>query len=92
MGTFEEIIENNLKAISEIKAMGMRPFGQKYKSTGSIKQYLDAYEEGKNISICGRITAIRDHGKTKFFDLKDITGKIQLYLKKGVYKDIFYLF
>jgi len=87
MGTFEEIIENNLKAIAEIKEMGSRPFGQKYVRSGSIKQYCDDYEEGKSVSICGRITAIRDHGKTKFFDLKDISGKIQLYLKKGVYKE-----
>ncbi|MBE0477927.1 lysine--tRNA ligase [Candidatus Aerophobetes bacterium] len=34
---------------------------------------------GANVRIAGRITAQRTHGKATFLDLKDETGKIQLY-------------
>jgi lysyl-tRNA synthetase, class II len=87
MGTFEEIMEKNLKAASELRAMGVAPYGHKYLRTGQIKEFVDGYQEGRALRVCGRVTAIRDHGKTQFFDLTDFSGKIQLYLKKGVYPD-----
>ncbi len=46
-------------------------------------------------SAAGRITAMRGHGKTAFFDLRDSTGKIQGYIKKDAVgeeaMDIFHL-
>jgi lysyl-tRNA synthetase, class II len=87
MGTFEEIVENNLKLVSEIRSLGMLPYGGKFERTGLINDFLQSYEEGKKIRICGRITAVRDHGKTKFLDLTDFSGRIQLYFKKDLYQE-----
>ena len=87
MGTFEEIVENNQKTAAELKERGLNPYGGKFLRTGSMKEHIEAYEEGRAVRVCGRVTAIRDHGKTKFFDLTDASGKIQLYLKKGVYPE-----
>ena len=40
--------------------------------------------------MAGRISARRDHGKTSFADLRDRSGKIQIYLRKeGVGDDQF---
>ena len=35
------------------------------------------------VTVSGRVWAKRDMGKTVFLDLRDSTGKIQLYLKRG---------
>ncbi|MFA5320865.1 MAG: lysine--tRNA ligase [Candidatus Omnitrophota bacterium] len=46
----------------------------------SVSAALSSPEGGK-VSLCGRITAKRSHGKVSFMDLKDATGRIQLYLR-----------
>jgi lysyl-tRNA synthetase class 2 len=43
---------------------------------------LDGFQEGKIVSLSGRIMAKRSHGKVVFLDLKDSTARIQLYLKQ----------
>ncbi|MDD5129662.1 MAG: lysine--tRNA ligase [Candidatus Omnitrophica bacterium] len=49
-----------------------------------IGQALSSFEEGKKVTLCGRIMANRAHGKVNFMDLRDTTGKIQLYIKRDV--------
>lgn len=50
----------------------------------TIGEALASFEEGKKVTLCGRITANRSHGKVNFMDLRDSTGKIQLYIKRDV--------
>jgi len=50
----------------------------------TIGQTLVSFEEGKKVTLCGRIMANRSHGKVNFMDLRDATGKIQLYIKQDV--------
>ncbi len=49
-----------------------------------IGQALADFKEGTKASFCGRITAKRSHGKAAFLDLRDSTGKIQLYIKADI--------
>jgi lysyl-tRNA synthetase class 2 len=42
---------------------------------------LGDFQEGKKVILAGRMTARRSHGKVVFADLRDSTGKIQLYVK-----------
>ncbi|MEK7449582.1 MAG: lysine--tRNA ligase [Planctomycetota bacterium] len=72
----------NLEAI---KKLGWDPFGQRFASAQPIKSVLTAYDpaqEGKPATVAGRIMIIRQHGKTAFLDIKDWTGKVQVYIKK----------
>lgn len=46
-----------------------------------IRETLKEFQEGKKVVIAGRIVAKRSHGKVEFLDLRDSTGKIQLYIK-----------
>ena len=53
----------------------------------SISQVVASFvegTEGKKVTLCGRIMANRAHGKVNFMDLRDTTGKIQLYVKRDV--------
>jgi lysyl-tRNA synthetase class 2 len=56
-------------------------YNQPFTGRISIGEALQNFQEGKRISIAGRIIARRSHGKVVFLDLRDSTGKIQLYLK-----------
>lgn len=47
----------------------------------AIGETLSAFQEGRKIEFCGRLMAKRSHGKVVFADLRDATGRIQLYLK-----------
>lgn len=78
--------ENNLIAqrrakMESLRAKGVPPFGAAFETTGSIGDVRDSFEEGKAFRIAGRITAHRDMGKSHFLDLRDATGRIQIYLQ-----------
>lgn len=48
------------------------------------QQIVDNFEEefeGKQVSVAGRIMSWRDMGKAAFMDLRDSSGRIQLYVK-----------
>ncbi|MBQ3337452.1 MAG: lysine--tRNA ligase [Selenomonadaceae bacterium] len=87
--------ENELMKIRREKLQGfidkgVEPFGARYEIThhasdvrsefGKIADETDAGE----VSIAGRLMAIRGHGKASFATLADKTGSIQIYFKLDV--------
>ncbi len=55
-----------------------------------VQEAVSLFVEGAEpvkVSVCGRITAKRSHGKVSFLDIRDCTGRIQLYVKKDVVGD-----
>lgn len=50
----------------------------------TIGQALSNFQEGKKVTLCGRVMANRAHGKVNFMDLRDTSGKIQLYIKRDI--------
>lgn len=57
------------------------PYGGKFEFTGSAAYTLANFEEGKEVSLAGRLISNRGHGKVNFADLQDQSGKIQLFVK-----------
>ncbi|UCD55859.1 MAG: lysine--tRNA ligase [Candidatus Omnitrophota bacterium] len=84
LGNIEKEKRRKLK---EIEALRIYPFGGRYEVTSSIKELKDNFQDGKSASVAGRLMAVREHGKTVFYDLRDSTGKIQLYAGKDVLGD-----
>ncbi len=78
------LIKRRYEELEEIKKMGINPFAYSfdvdYKSD-EIKADFEKYE-GKDVSIAGRIMAIRRMGKASFAHILDDKGKIQIYIKK----------
>lgn len=60
-----------------------------FSRTHTIQQVLNRFTEAthdpseEKISTAGRIYAVRDHGKTFFVDLRDESGRVQLYIRKN---------
>lgn len=75
----KQIREEKLKMLLE---KGIDPYGHQFKGAVAIKDVLDAFEEGKSVIVAGRIMANRKHGKVMFMDMRDVTEKIQLFVRK----------
>jgi lysyl-tRNA synthetase class 2 len=61
--------------------------------SGSIAEVREQFKEGETRRVAGRITAHRDMGKSHFLDLRDVTGRVQIYIhSKEVGPDLIELF
>jgi len=90
MATLEEIRKNRLKKIEELKKIGINPYPAKIKISGKTVKISQAKKSlSKIVLITGKIFAIREHGSMIFMDLKDESGKIQLWFQKNNLKDDF---
>src|SRR6266576_683281 len=75
-----ELIGLRLKKLDALRAKDVEPFSSGFEVSGSIAEVRDGFEEGKTLRAAGRITAHRDMGKSHFLDLRDATGRIQIYV------------
>lgn len=81
---------NKIKLLEE---KGIAPFGAKFKRTSEIADCLKDLTKLKNVNLAGRIIAKRLHGKANFMDIKDSSGKIQLYIREDSLDEMsFWLF
>ncbi|HHF08529.1 MAG: lysine--tRNA ligase [Thermotogae bacterium] len=86
----EEIRQQKMQNIAELRELGIEPYPYRFSKTHSsakIKEeydYLEASEtkEDAILSTAGRVVALRHHGKSAFFVLKDDSGRIQAYIRK----------
>ncbi|MDP1852766.1 MAG: lysine--tRNA ligase [Candidatus Omnitrophota bacterium] len=79
----EEIYNQRVNKLAELRGCGIEPFGAKFLKTSQIKIIKDNFKAGEAVSLSGRVIALRSHGKASFLDLRDGSGdKIQVYLKE----------
>lgn len=77
-----ELKEQRLKKLKELSQLGINPYGRRFDRKNTVADCHDNFQEGKEVIVAGRLTAIRGHGKTIFSDLHDSSGKIQLYIRQ----------
>jgi lysyl-tRNA synthetase, class II len=75
-----ELIALRRKKLDALRARGVEPFGAVFEPDGSIAELRGKFREGETLHAAGRITAHRDMGKSHFLDLRDSTGRIQIYV------------
>ena len=75
-----ELIALRRKKLESLRAKGIEPFGTAFDVSGSIAEVREQFKEGETRRVAGRITAHRDMGKSHFLDLRDVTGRIQIYI------------
>ncbi len=76
-----ELIATRRHKLETMQARGVAPFGRSYETSGSIGEVREQFAEGASFRIAGRITAHRDMGKSHFLDLRDATGRLQIYVQ-----------
>ncbi|MDD5653250.1 MAG: lysine--tRNA ligase [Candidatus Omnitrophica bacterium] len=79
-----ELIELKKSKAEALKAKGVELYPAKTPEHTPIAKALEEFAEGKRASLAGRVMAKRQHGKVNFLDLRDATGKIQLYVKADI--------
>jgi lysyl-tRNA synthetase, class II len=85
-----ELIQQRKIKLENLRASGIAGYGKPFPGHIDIGQARQEFEAGKKVVVCGRLMAKRGHGKVVFADLRDTTGRIQLYIKAdGVGADQF---
>src|SRR5438094_1200830 len=88
-----ELVALRRKKLDALRAQGIEPFGVAFEPDGAIAEVREKFAEGEILRAAGRITAHRDMGKSHFLDLRDSTGRIQVYIHaKEVGADLIDLF
>ncbi|MBQ4613450.1 MAG: lysine--tRNA ligase [Akkermansia sp.] len=83
----EELIAVRREKVSKIRELGVNPYGGRFDVTASPAEIKADFEEGKQVKLLGRITALRDMGRTQFFTIADVQGGIQCMLTKKACTD-----
>src|SRR3979409_2271374 len=88
-----DLIAQRREKLEKLRARGVAPFGTAFETSGTIGQVREKVKEGETLRAAGRITAHRNMGKSHFVDLRDSTGRMQVYIHaKEVGEEVIELF
>ena len=76
-----EYRENRLASLKALAEMGFTPYGHAFPHT-DLKVVRAEFEEGKEVTVAGRLLMIRRMGKMNFCTLNDGTDRFQLIFKR----------
>jgi lysyl-tRNA synthetase class 2 len=85
----EAITAQRLAKLQKLRSRNIDPYPHRYPRTHTVQEALSWFQqqekagsEGPRVSIAGRIMAQRSMGKATFADVRDGTGKIQVYFRR----------
>jgi lysyl-tRNA synthetase class 2 len=78
------LIEQRKAKLAALRARGIDPFRNKFTPGETCGAAREHYVEGRPVALAGRITAHRDMGKSMFLDIRDQSGRIQVYAQQNV--------
>ena len=86
-----ELMKVRRDKLAAFEAKGVAPFGHRFEVSHHAKDVLEQFghlegeeESSEEITIAGRLMAIRGHGKASFAVLRDRSGRIQIDFKLDV--------
>ena len=89
-----ELMKVRRDKLAAFEAKGVAPFGHRFEVSHHAKDVLEQFghlegeeQTSEEITIAGRLMAIRGHGKASFSVLMDRSGRIQIYFKLDVLGD-----
>lgn len=87
IATDNEYRQQRIKNMEGLRELGYEPFGRAFKRSGSLAELRESFEEGREVSAAGRLTTIRDMGKSIFADISDGSDRFQIYVQKKALGD-----
>jgi lysyl-tRNA synthetase class 2 len=81
------LIDQRKAKLAALRAKGIDPFKNKFAPAEKCAEARANYVEGREAAVAGRITAHRDMGKSLFIDVRDQSGRLQVYAQKNVLGD-----
>lgn len=79
----EDYRNERLRKLEELKARGIDPYPAKSFRNSKISDVVNHFDEkqGQEVTVAGRIVAIRSFGKLVFVKLRDYSGEVQIFMK-----------
>lgn len=94
MSTLDEIKKVRFEKLEKLKTAGMNPYPARVPRDMSLakvnEQFADLEKSGKEISLSGRVMAIRGQGAILFVVLQDGKDRFQTVLKKDEMDEVFF--
>ncbi len=90
MARIDNIVKQRQEKLQRIRQRGIDPYPHRYHRTHSAKEAIALFQRWEaarenapftEVSLAGRIVASRPMGKATFMDIRDGSGKIQVYFK-----------
>ncbi len=78
--TEAELIAIRREKLAKLRDLGLDPYGARFEVSTTPGELRAQFTEARQVKIAGRIMALRDMGKSVFFQLGDVLGSIQGYL------------
>ena len=85
----EELFQERLNKLQRLRDRGIDPYPPRYDKTHTAARAVEALEAGEAtekdapaVRVGGRVTALRMMGKAAFLDLRDASGRIQVYVRR----------
>ena len=82
MANVKELMETRAEKERKAVEYGWQAHPERYEVTSSIGDCRNLQDGTKDVSIAGRVMAKRKMGKISFIDISDISGHIQLVMKR----------
>jgi len=79
----QEIVRR--KSLQKLRDLGINPYpAAQFETTTTVKKIIGNFDslEGKKVILAGRIMSRRIMGKASFAELKDATGRMQIYINR----------
>ena len=71
------------ESLTALRDLGIEPFpAAMYEADTYVNDLLEDFQEGKQVVMAGRIMSRRIMGNASFVELKDATGRMQMYLNR----------
>ena len=80
METENQLIAFRRAKLERIRELGFDPFGGKFSVDGPLEDVRTQFQEGARTCAAGRVTALRDMGRSLFLDISDFTARIQVFI------------
>ncbi len=86
-----DLIQTRYEKVNALREAGINPYPARFDAKDVaediIKRGDELLESEEQVTVMGRVLVIRSFGKAAFFHVQDRSGKIQVYVKKGVTTD-----
>tara|TARA_R110001583_G_scaffold193815_1_gene363164 strand:+ start:3809 stop:5509 length:1701 start_codon:yes stop_codon:yes gene_type:complete len=73
------------ESLQKLRELGINPYpAEEFKTTATINNIISKFEdfEGKEVVLAGRMMSRRIMGKASFAELKDASGRMQIYVNR----------
>src|SRR5208337_377583 len=75
-----ELLAFRRQKLQQLLERRVNPFGGRFDVSGTIGEVRQDFLEGRPVRAAGRITALRNMGKSQFMDVSDLSGRLQIYV------------